>query len=196
MHNWKHLDDDGKLKQRYYNKRVNARKEGFECKLSFDEYCSLVEAAGLKSSDLGYSGKKYVLARFGDHGDYVLGNCRFILQSENAAERKISDKAREASRHNVVSMQCFSSKERSQFVRASAKWQASCARRRATKVLRQAEKQACKDPRYSGEHNSSFGSHWITNGISNTKWRPADGPIPDWYRLGRMCGLAGPHKCQ
>lgn len=81
------LDDDGKLRQRWYNKQMNARKEGLECFLTFDEYCQLVKDAGLVSSNLGFSGDKYVLARFNDQGDYTLDNCRFILQAENAKER-------------------------------------------------------------------------------------------------------------
>lgn len=47
----------------------------------------LVREANLKSSDLGFSGNGYVLARFNDEGDYVYGNCRFITQKENSEER-------------------------------------------------------------------------------------------------------------
>lgn len=86
------LDDDGKLYGRYINKIYNAKKEGIECKLTLHQYCSLVKIAGIKSSDLGFSkdssGKKYVLARYEDQGDYVWGNCRFITQKENESEKK------------------------------------------------------------------------------------------------------------
>lgn len=82
------LDDDGKLMQRWRNKRVNAKKEGIECKLSFDEYCTLVKEAGLVSSQLGFTGEKYVLGRYNDEGDYTLENCRFITQKENNDEKQ------------------------------------------------------------------------------------------------------------
>lgn len=43
------------------------------------------------------------------------------------------------------------------------------------------------DPRYTGVHNSSYGSHWITNGVENRKWRPSvESTIPDGWRLGRV----------
>lgn len=202
MHNWKHLDDDGKLRQKYRNKRANARKEGLECELTFDDYCTLVESAGLKSSDLGFSGKKYVLARYGDMGNYTMGNCRFILQSENAAEKKVSDKARAASRRNIVSYmerRTFEKHEKvalsyrkameqvTEHHNSSPKWKAYCERRAAAKLQHDAIRQAAKDPRYVGEHNSSFGSHWITNRVSNMKWRSFEGPMPAGYRLGRVC---------
>lgn len=190
MHNWKHLDDDGKLKQKYRNKRANARKEGLECELSFDEYCTLVESAGLKSSDLGFSGKKYVLARYGDMGNYTLGNCRFILQSENAAEKKVSDKSSAASHCNIISyMEQRTSEERRRAMEhrySSPKWKAYCERRTAAKLQRSAIRQATKDSRYVGEHNSSFGSHWVTNGASNMKWHSSKGPMPAGYHLGRV----------
>ena len=83
----KKLDDDGKLIQRWRNKRVNAEQEGVKCLLSFDEYCQLVDRAGLVSSQLGFTGDKYVLARYGDKGDYTIDNCRFTTQLENAKER-------------------------------------------------------------------------------------------------------------
>ena len=81
------LDDDGKLKQRWVNKKVNALKEGIQCELTYDEYCSLVKQAGLVSSKLGFTGEKYVLARYNDIGNYTIDNCRFITQKENLEER-------------------------------------------------------------------------------------------------------------
>ena len=84
------LNDDGKLRQRYENKKINARKENLECELSFEEYCFLVKKAGYKSSELGYSGKnskKIVLARYEDKGNYTLGNCRFTTAYENNDEK-------------------------------------------------------------------------------------------------------------
>lgn len=93
------LDDDGKLYRRYNNKKFNALKESIQCKLTFEEYCTLLQKAGLKSSDIGI--KKYHLARFSDAGDYEIDNCRFIFYKENYREKKISDKSRLASRLNI-----------------------------------------------------------------------------------------------
>lgn len=56
------VDDDGKLKRRWINKRVNAEKESIPFNLTYDEYVQLVESAGLKSSNLGFTGDNYVLA--------------------------------------------------------------------------------------------------------------------------------------
>lgn len=81
------VNDDGKLNQRWHNKRVNARAEGIECNLTYDEYCQLVADAGLRSSQLGYTGEGYVLARYNDSGNYEIGNCRFITQKENSDEK-------------------------------------------------------------------------------------------------------------
>lgn len=86
------LDDDGELYNKYRQKRSNAlytQKKGFN--LTFEEYCQLVKEAGLVSSQLGYKGEGYVLARFNDEGSYEYGNCRFITQIENLAERKVAD---------------------------------------------------------------------------------------------------------
>lgn len=81
------LDDDGKLMQKWRNKCVNALQENIHCFLTFEEFCQLVDNAGLVSSQLGYTGQGYVLARFNDQGDYTVNNCRFILQSENSSEK-------------------------------------------------------------------------------------------------------------
>lgn len=95
------VDDDGKLYQRFANKRINAEAEGLKCELTFKEYCSLVKNANLVSSQLGFTGDGYVLARYNDSGNYTYGNCRFILQSENAKEKKISDLSRIKSSENI-----------------------------------------------------------------------------------------------
>lgn len=96
------IDDDGKIKRRWLNKSINALKEGIDFSLSFEEFCILVKSAGLVSSELGFSGgKKFVLARYGDAGGYVYGNCRFITQSENALEKKKTEKMVESCRVNV-----------------------------------------------------------------------------------------------
>ncbi len=82
------IDDDGKIYMRWQNKRTNAKKEGVDFNLSFNEYCQLVFEAGLKSSQLGFTGEKYVLGRYRDTGAYEIGNCRFITQLENSHEKR------------------------------------------------------------------------------------------------------------
>ena len=48
------IDDDKKLKIKYYNKCNNAKKEGLKCELTFEEFFELLLEAGLKSSQLGF----------------------------------------------------------------------------------------------------------------------------------------------
>ena len=98
------VDDDGKLYQRFLNKKINAKAEGLECELTFEDYCHLVESANLVSSQLGFTGEGYVLARYNDKGNYKLGNCRFIKQIDNAKEKVITEKARQSSRRNAIRM--------------------------------------------------------------------------------------------
>ena len=88
------LDDDGKLHQRFENKRVNAKAEGIECQLSYEDYMLLVTDAKLVSSQLGFTGEGYVLGRYNDSGPYSIDNCRFITQKENSDEknRRLKDK--------------------------------------------------------------------------------------------------------
>lgn len=38
-----------------------------------------------------------------------------------------------------------------------------------------------------GDKNSQYGSYWITNGITNTKWRDSKGPLPEGFKKGRVC---------
>jgi len=60
---------------------------GKECKLSFEQYIHLAVEAGIRlPSDIGNTKDKYVMARYGDKGGYVYGNCRFIRQSDNYKE--------------------------------------------------------------------------------------------------------------
>lgn len=95
------IDDDGKLKRRFINKRVNSSKEGIDFELTFEEYCKLVKKAGLVSSQLGFTGENYVLARYKDKGSYRIGNCRFITHQENMREQKKTKKQKDASRRNA-----------------------------------------------------------------------------------------------
>lgn len=81
------VDDDGKMYQRYANKRINAKREGIKFELTFEEFCLICDECNLKSSNLGFSGDGFVLARYNDEGGYSYGNCRFITQLENVHER-------------------------------------------------------------------------------------------------------------
>lgn len=85
----KELDDDGQLYRKWHRKRqadIHHTKYGFD--LTFEQWCYLMKEANIKSSQLGWKGEKYVLARYEDKGAYTLGNCRFITQKENVSEMK------------------------------------------------------------------------------------------------------------
>ena len=183
------IDDDKKLHQKFFNKRVNARKEGIPFSLTFEDFCSLVREAGLTSSQLGFSGNKYVLARYGDKGGYELGNCRFITQKENADEKVITDKSREASRNNAIKMNqqnaLLSKDEISARIKNSPKQQAHTALRRARAEEHHKELDAQKNPSDKGERNSQYGTYWITNGIIDMKWSDKKGAIPSGWVRGR-----------
>ena len=79
-----------------YLKRVwkywHQANKGSRFKLSPPELLRLLDEAGITIDQVGRSG--YHLARYGDTGDYVIGNCRFIPVAENIAERKLSDSGR------------------------------------------------------------------------------------------------------
>lgn len=187
--NGKHLeiDDDGKLYRKYLNKKVNAKKEGIAFDLTFDEFCGLVVDAGLTSSQLGFSGNNFVLARYHDRGGYTVHNCRFITQLENSHEKTVSEMSRAASRKNVEVMNRYnatlSSQELSDRIKNSTQWKQYSEERKLKALETQQKRLASLDQRYSGIHNSQFGTFWITNGHENKKWSSGKGEIPeDWYR--------------
>lgn len=106
------LDDDGKLYTKYLRKKNNCKKEDLICFLTFDDFCQLLIDAGIKSSDLGFTGNYYVLARYNDTGNYELGNCRFITHKENMAEQKnLKDKIRNA-QNKLICPLCGKTKHR------------------------------------------------------------------------------------
>lgn len=93
---------DQKLKRKYINKRVNAKKEGIDFDLSLEDFIKLLDEANISYNDIGNRG--YHLARKNDIGPYKIGNCNFITYKENLAQKKISlptEKSREASRKNI-----------------------------------------------------------------------------------------------
>lgn len=180
------IDDNGKLYSKYLNKRNNAKKENIEFQLSYLEFCQLVRDAGLKCSDLGFSGKGYVLARIGDIGAYSFSNCRFITQLENARERKVSEKSREASRSNAAKMNASQPANKGELIRsgmAASPYYQNLKKQAAQKAV---VADAKKHPSYTGIRNSQFGTYWITDGLANMKWSDAKGDIPNNYRRGRV----------
>ena len=165
----KELDDDGKLFIKWCQKRANAKTMGNGCFLTFDDYCYLVKEAGLVSSKLGINGEGYDLARYEDKGPYAIGNCRFITHAENNWEKPayVIARARRSEQELIEKIKQKKKIERKRKVEP--------------KIYKD------KDPRYSGVHNSGYGSHWITNGSESKKWRPwKDGEIPEGWRLGRV----------
>ena len=190
------LDDDGKLRRRWLNKRVNADKEGIEFKLSFAQFCSLVSEAGLVSSQLGFSGEGYVLARYRDAGPYAYGNCRFITQTENMAERSVTPAAAAASRVKISKVNdglaALPASERrrvqSERVKGSARFQRYSERRKVASEDRARVRSATLHPSYAGSRGSQFGTFWITDGVTNQKWRESNGDLPDGFRRGRAHG--------
>ncbi len=178
------LDDDGKLYQKWSYRKSRNKTVKNKFLLSFDEFCILLDRAGIKSSDLGYKGNKYDLARYGDSGDYTFDNCRFITHQENVKERRVSEKM-------IKSALKAASARRGKKTNFSEEGKARLEAYR-TKIheeyeRREEERRSKLDPRWCGEHNSSYGSHWITDGVNSRKWRPDQEPeIPEGWRLGRV----------
>lgn len=67
----------------------NARQAGNVCLLTLGEYIHIAIESGLTSPDqIGCTMDSYQMARYGDKGNYEVGNCRFITMRENLAEKK------------------------------------------------------------------------------------------------------------
>lgn len=201
------LDDDGKLFPKFSRKRSNAKSIKIEFELTFHEFCVLLKEAGIKSSQLDRTGQSYELARHNDTGSYKVGNCRFIPQIQNLKERKTSDAMRAAlSRGASASAKArkqnperYRKSHRRSVLNTSSKLNEQDIESVYIKKLihlikhyyrkkREAERISNLDPRYTCEHNSQTGTHWITNGIENRKWHPDKEQIPDGFRLGRVNG--------
>lgn len=186
------LDDDGKLKQRWHNKRVNAKKEGIPFELSYSDFCELVERAGLKSSNLGFTGDGYVLARRWDCGPYSFENCRFITQKRNALEKRVSRKSKNASSVNSrVGLAALRSIDTAELARRRRIGRESSEKVKALKESyrkQEAERRSSLNPSYTEERNSQYGSFWITDGSVNKKWSVSKGDIPEGFRRGRAIG--------
>ena len=98
-----------KLKQKWHNKRINAKKEGISFSLTLEEFIQLLEDAGITEEEIGNT--EYHLARYKDQGGYKIGNCRFITHIENRNEKIISEKSREASRQHMRNINANRSSE-------------------------------------------------------------------------------------
>lgn len=190
------LDDDRKLYSKYLNKRNNAKHENINFDLSYMQYCQLVNDANLHSSDLGFSGRYYVLARYNDSGDYTWGNCRFITQLENAHERKLSNKAIQASKcsaHRMNTDPEIKLKRMKRMIELSkdpnSRLYKYRERQHAAKIEHYQQYRSQLDPRFCEHHNSQYGSYWITDGKTNMKWRDSKGSIPEGFYRGRRMKL-------
>lgn len=183
------VDDDGKVRSKYSNKKVNAKAEGLICELSLEQFCQLMKEANIKSSQLGFTGDNYVLARYNDAGNYTYGNCRFIKQCDNAKEKHISDKIRKTSSENIKKFneKVKNNPELRKQIIEKRKLHPYSIQRHKKALEKQTIIDANKDIRYCKEHNSQYGTYWITNGINNMKWKDSKGPIPDTYHKGRIC---------
>ena len=184
------LNDDGQLHVHYTRKREAAKKEKVGFELTFEEYCKLVQEAGLKSSGLGYKaadGRKIVLARVGDEGPYKYGNCRFTTQKENAQERKVSEKSRENSRRNAAIMNSKKPDNIWELVKQGMADSPYYQEKRRKAEEREAERQANLHPSYAGARNSQAGTYWIHNKETGEaiKWSDKKGPLPDGFERGR-----------
>lgn len=180
------LDDDGKLYRKWFNKKVNAKKEGLSCNLTFSEYCQLVDEAGLLSSQLGFKGEGYVLARYDDKGDYCLGNCRFITQKENANERKLSEFAMQTMRENARLMNEYNKHDPNHnhlVLEGMKKSPYYIEKKKRAEAKKKARFEAA-NPNLRGSNNSQYGTYWITNGKTNIKWRVEKGDIPEGFVKG------------
>lgn len=191
------IEEEKILKQKFYNKRVNAAKENIEFNLTLDEFRTLVEEAGLIPSQLGYSGDNYVLARYNDQGDYSLHNCRFITQLENAHEKVLSEATRQHSRDVVKTVN--EKIKNDPVYRAQHYEKIHCGihnseyykQRKQQSLVKIAQRRDNLDQRYCGEKNSMFGTYWITNGSQNKKWKDEYGPIPESFYRGRVMSKTG-----
>lgn len=56
--------------------------------ITFDQYLDLMQSSGLRPDMVGLKRGQYHLARHNDCGAYTIGNCRFVPQEVNQAERK------------------------------------------------------------------------------------------------------------
>lgn len=75
-----------RTRRKWRQKRYTAELRGLQVLLTFDQYCELMQRAGITVDDIGQKADQYCLARYNDEGDYSIDNCRFITIAENNQE--------------------------------------------------------------------------------------------------------------
>lgn len=72
---------------KYYQHRAKQPSRGLVSHLTFRDYMRLVNDGGLSApAQIGRKRENFVLARFGDQGNYEANTCRFIPRHENVSE--------------------------------------------------------------------------------------------------------------
>ena len=168
---YRYLDDDKKLYLRYRDKKNNSENQQIGFILTFDDYCFLVEQAGIVSSKIGRA--RYHLSRFKDKGPYEIGNCRFVWYKVNRAEQK----------KPVIDLTYrikASKKSRKYYSENPGPFTGRKHKEESKKMI-----SAANSIKLAGRGNSQFGTCWITDGISNLKVKRGLA-LPNGWRLGRV----------
>lgn len=178
------INDDGKLRAKINNKKFNAKSEGIDFRLSKEEVISLMNEAGIVSSQWNHKG--FHLSRYNDSGAYCAGNCRFVPYCVNYAEKKVSEKSRDASKRNarIMNSEPDHSLKIKDGIRKSSKWVGYINRRKMDQLLNEEKRYCLSHPSYRGDKNSQYGTHWITDGSINKKIKHGDN-IPNGFYVGR-----------
>lgn len=83
--------DVGLWSSKWTSLKASAKKKFISCGLTFQQYVDLALDADISDPRrIGRTIGSYQMGRFGDVGDYVVGNCRFITISQNLAERRMN----------------------------------------------------------------------------------------------------------
>jgi len=76
------------------SKKDNAKRRGYSVSLTEADVQQLLDEAGITVDQIGLRKEEYVLGRYGDTGNYDMGNCRFITRAENLSEQTFSEETR------------------------------------------------------------------------------------------------------
>jgi len=113
--------------RKFVSLRSIAPKRGVICTLKLSQYLRLAIRAGLTHPDqIGRENGCYHMGRRGDTGNYEWGNCRFITQAQNYAERAINggdaagaEKRRGHNKHNNEVIRVRAARQAKAFVLTS-----------------------------------------------------------------------------
>ncbi len=83
-------EDLRKARRKWRQKKYYCNDKDIKMLLTFEEYCELLDRAGITVNDIGQASDKYCLGRYNDEGDYTIDNCRFITSAQNHAEGQSS----------------------------------------------------------------------------------------------------------